>query len=90
MPAASTSYGAGPGSSVDPSTNIGPTVPSRSDSAHTTSWSRLPTSGFAMPVGTGVTRPTHWLARCGVRTGTVTIVLGIRPAIVAKRLIISR
>ena len=56
----------------------------------TTSWSRLPTSGLAMPVGTGVTSPTHWLARCGVSTGTGTMIRGRSPTIAANRLIISR
>ena len=38
---------------------------------------------FATPVGTGVTRPTHKLARCGVRTGTVRIARGRMPATAA-------
>ena len=59
-------------------------------SLHTTSWSRLPTRGFATPVGTGVTRPTHWLARYGVSTGTETIRRVLSPAIAAKRSIMAR
>ena len=43
-----------------------------------------------MPLGTGVTKPTHRLASRGVSTGTVTMSRRRRPWIRAKRLIISR
>ena len=43
-----------------------------------------------MALGTGVTNPTHRLARRGVSTGTVTMRRRRRPWIRAKRTIISR
>ena len=56
----------------------------------TTSWRSDSTSGRAMPLGTGVTRPTQWLDRLGVSNGTVLIRRGRRPATAAYRCIIAR
>ena len=48
-------------------------------SLQTTSWIRLSTSGRAMLLGTGVTRPTQWLDSDGVSSGRVTIRRGWQP-----------
>ena len=42
-------------------------------SAATTSTRSESTSGRAIEFGTGVTRPTQWLDRLGVSTGTLTM-----------------
>jgi hypothetical protein len=46
----------------------------------TTSFTRLSTSGRASEAGTGVTRPTQWLERRGVRNGTMMTWRRLRPA----------
>ncbi len=49
----------------------------------TTSWRSDSVSGRAIDRGTGVTRPTQWLDRPGVSTGTVTITRRASPATAA-------
>ena len=55
-----------------------------------TSLMRLSTRGRAMLLGTGVTRPTQWLYKDGVNSGSAATRRGLRLAILAYAAIICR
>ncbi|GAA3127173.1 hypothetical protein GCM10017687_47400 [Streptomyces echinatus] len=66
------------------------TYPAMSCSWQTTSWRSDSVNGRAIDAGTGVTSPTQWLERPGVRTGTGTMSRRGSPATRAYRIIMSR
>ncbi len=63
--------------------------PAMSCSRQTASLRSDSTSGRATPAGTGVTRPTQWLDRLGVSSGTGMMSRGGSPATAAYPCIIS-